>query len=132
MILWYRILYISFPLLVCDFLYILFSKKAWTLWTEDRASEFMDPTLNTSYSADEVSRCFHIGLLCVQGNPEERPTMSTVLLMLISDQMQLPSPTEPPTYGSAITVTDSSINSDVISAHNKSVNDITITLIVPR
>ncbi|KAF3332730.1 cysteine-rich receptor-like protein kinase 10 isoform X2 [Carex littledalei] len=106
-------------------------KEAWELWTRDRASEFMDPTLGNSYSPTEASRCFHIALLCVQGNPEERPTMSKVLLMLISDQMQLPLPVEPPIYARANTA-DSSISTKTGSAYNESVNEVTITLVQPR
>ncbi|XP_078149222.1 cysteine-rich receptor-like protein kinase 44 [Carex rostrata] len=105
---------------------------AWILWTEDRASEFIDPTLSNSCSANEVSRCFHTGLLCVQENPEERPTMSTVLLMLISDQMQLPSPTEPSNYARSNTVLDFLRGRDTASSHNESLNGVTITSIGPR
>ncbi|KAJ4770375.1 S-locus lectin protein kinase family protein [Rhynchospora pubera] len=108
-------------------------QQAWKLWIADRASEFLDPTLSNSYSPSEASRCFHVGLLCVQANPDERPTMSTVLLMLISDQMQMPLPTEPPTYGRANTISDFSISTQTgSSAYNRSVNEVTITLIEPR
>jgi hypothetical protein len=58
--------------------------------------------------------------------------MSTVLLMLNSDQMQLPLPTEPPTYTRANTVSDLSMSTKTDSGCNESVNDVTITLIDPR
>ncbi|XP_078149276.1 cysteine-rich receptor-like protein kinase 44 [Carex rostrata] len=106
-------------------------QQGWELWTRDQASEFMDPTLENSYSPTEASRCFHIALLCVQGNPEERPTMSKVLLMLISDQMQLPLPVEPPIYARSNTA-DFSISTKTGSAYNESVNEVTITLVQPR
>ena len=36
-----------------------------------------------------------VGLLCVQKCPEDRPTMSSVLLMLISEIVVLPPPNQP-------------------------------------
>jgi len=43
----------------------------------------------------EVSRCVHVGLLCVQQYPEDRPTMADVILMLGSEMMILDEPKEP-------------------------------------
>jgi hypothetical protein len=37
-------------------------------------------------------RCVHIGLLCVQELPRERPNISTVVLMLVSEITHLPPP----------------------------------------
>jgi hypothetical protein len=42
----------------------------------------------------EVLRSIHVGLLCVQENPEIRPTMSNVVLMLGNDDV-LPQPKQP-------------------------------------
>ena len=42
----------------------------------------------------EVQRSVHKGLLCVQQCLEDRPSMSSVVLMLSSD-VPLPSPNEP-------------------------------------
>lgn len=43
---------------------------------------------------DEVLRCIHVGLLCVQQRPEDRPNMSSVVLMLGSEG-SLPEPKQP-------------------------------------
>ncbi|KAH0902450.1 hypothetical protein HID58_041953 [Brassica napus] len=45
----------------------------------------------------EVLRAIHIGLLCVQQDPQDRPTMSVVVLMLSSDMLLL-DPKEPGFY----------------------------------
>ena len=45
----------------------------------------------------EVLRCIHVGLLCVQENPMDRPTMSSVVSMLGSENVVLPQP-KPPGY----------------------------------
>lgn len=55
----------------------------------------MDISAGGSYSIDEVLRCIQVGLLCVQEQAEERPTMSTVLLMLSSENTTLPQPKHP-------------------------------------
>ncbi|RDX76113.1 Cysteine-rich receptor-like protein kinase 29, partial [Mucuna pruriens] len=40
---------------------------AWRNWKEGRAIDIVDPTLN-NHSQNEIMRCIHIGLLCVQDN----------------------------------------------------------------
>ncbi|KAJ0017738.1 hypothetical protein Pint_10861 [Pistacia integerrima] len=45
----------------------------------------------------EVMRCIHIGQLCVQEDPEIRPTMSSVVALLASQSIPLPDePRQPP------------------------------------
>ncbi|XAR53739.1 Non-specific serine/threonine protein kinase [Bertholletia excelsa] len=55
---------------------------AWQLWNERKGLELMDPLLANSCCQDEFLRYMHIGLLCVQEDAYDRPTMSSVLLML--------------------------------------------------
>jgi hypothetical protein len=40
-------------------------------------------------------RCIHIGLLCVQENVVDRPTMASVVLMFNSYSITLPIPSQP-------------------------------------
>ena len=47
-----------------------------------------------SYDQSQLIRAIQIGLLCVQPRPEDRPTMSMVVLMLTSD-IELPQPKDP-------------------------------------
>ncbi|KAF9588059.1 hypothetical protein IFM89_007300 [Coptis chinensis] len=68
---------------------------AWKLWREGNALQLIDPTLTHCFSPNEVMRCIHIGLLCVQENLEDRPTMSSVVLMLNSYSLTLESPSAP-------------------------------------
>ncbi|XLR22915.1 hypothetical protein HN51_069165 [Arachis hypogaea] len=68
---------------------------AWQLWNEERKLEFVDPVLLESCVACEVVKCMHIGLLCVQEDPELRPNMSSVVVLLGSEQMALPKPSQP-------------------------------------
>uniref|UniRef100_A0A803Q680 S-locus receptor kinase C-terminal domain-containing protein n=1 Tax=Cannabis sativa TaxID=3483 RepID=A0A803Q680_CANSA len=57
-----------------------------------RTSRFV---VKRSYSASEVMRCIQVGLLCVQERAEDRPTMSTVVLMLSSETATMPQPKNP-------------------------------------
>ncbi|KAL5802691.1 hypothetical protein ACOSQ4_030996 [Xanthoceras sorbifolium] len=63
---------------------------AWILWKEERPMELIDDNLGDSCPQSEVLRCIHVGLLCVQQRPEDRP----VILMLGSES-SLPQPKQP-------------------------------------
>lgn len=53
--------------------------------------------LQERYTTSEVIRCIQVGLLCVQQRPEDRPDMSSVLLMLDGGKI-LPKPKVPGFY----------------------------------
>ncbi|KEH19637.1 S-locus lectin kinase family protein [Medicago truncatula] len=96
---------------------------AWRLWKECIPMEFLDTCLEDgSYIQSEVLRCIHIGLLCVQQYANDRPTMTSVLVMLTSDST-LPQPKEP------IFLTDEFTSEQKISY---STNEVSITMLEPR
>ncbi|KAK2644379.1 hypothetical protein Ddye_019574 [Dipteronia dyeriana] len=68
---------------------------AWKHWREGTPMQLLDSNLTDSYSRNEVMRCIHVGLLCVQEDQAERPTMATVILMLNSYSVTLPLPQQP-------------------------------------
>uniref|UniRef100_A0A0D9VK35 non-specific serine/threonine protein kinase n=1 Tax=Leersia perrieri TaxID=77586 RepID=A0A0D9VK35_9ORYZ len=113
-------------------------QDAWKMWRDDKAAEFMDASLGGDYCKEEAWRCFHVGLLCVQESPELRPTMSNVVLMLISDQMQLPEPAQPPLFAARtapkkVSASEFSLGlrtAETTKTH--SVNDVSISMIEPR
>ncbi|KAJ1291237.1 hypothetical protein BS78_02G301900 [Paspalum vaginatum] len=67
----------------------------WEHWTMGTIVEVMDPSLRGKVPTEQMLKCVHIGLLCVQDNPVDRPKMSTVNIMLSSDTMSLQSPLKP-------------------------------------
>ncbi|KAG6776904.1 hypothetical protein POTOM_016695 [Populus tomentosa] len=67
----------------------------WKHWRDGTPLEVLDPTLTDTYSRNEVIRCIHIGLLCVQEDPAIRPAMATIVLTFNSYSVTLPSPQEP-------------------------------------
>ncbi|KAK6946802.1 Serine-threonine/tyrosine-protein kinase, catalytic domain [Dillenia turbinata] len=71
---------------------------AWNLFNEGKALELLDPSIRSLPSMSEVSRCIQIGLLCVQRHAKDRPTMSSALSMLDSENALLPQPKEPDFY----------------------------------
>jgi hypothetical protein len=94
----------------------------------------MDESLAGSYSRDEAWRCYHVGLLCVQENPELRPTMSNVVIMLISgDRKQMPAP---PLFARLKTVasggSEFSLKMKTDTTRTQSVNEVSISMIEPR
>ncbi|KAK6141244.1 hypothetical protein DH2020_024999 [Rehmannia glutinosa] len=70
-------------------------EQAWLFWKENRDLELMDACYNNSYVESQARRCIQVGLLCVQNVAEDRPVMSSVLLMLSTEQTALPWPKKP-------------------------------------
>ncbi|XP_044451987.1 putative receptor-like protein kinase At4g00960 [Triticum aestivum] len=66
----------------------------WNYWTKGTISQMMDESLN-GYPRSQALRCIHIGLLCVQPDPDDRPQISTVIFMLTRDTMELQPPAQP-------------------------------------
>ncbi|CAI9787895.1 unnamed protein product [Fraxinus pennsylvanica] len=68
----------------------------WKNWHQGTIANIIDPALRTSSgSMRDIMRCIHIGLLCVQENAVDRPTMGSVVLMLSSFSLTLPVPSPP-------------------------------------
>ncbi|KAL2475497.1 G-type lectin S-receptor-like serine/threonine-protein kinase [Abeliophyllum distichum] len=105
---------------------------AWKLWNEDDVVALIDPRiLSTSYRA-EIIRCIHIGLLCVQELPKDRPNISAVLSMLRSEIVELPEPKQTAfaeKWSRSYTGTGSSQQSQKSSC---SLNNVTLTVVDAR
>ena len=101
--------------------------QVWQLWREDRALEIVDSSLE-SYQAEEVVRCIQVGLLCVQEDPEDRPTMAAVVFML-SGEASPPGPKQP----AFVFRSKPCSNGDPsVSKESCSINDLTITKVQAR
>ncbi|MED6204994.1 hypothetical protein PIB30_013990 [Stylosanthes scabra] len=71
---------------------------AWGLWTENRLMDLMDASFSGTCNENQFNKCAHIALLCVQDEPGDRPTMSSVLTMLDSEIATIPIPKQPTFY----------------------------------
>ncbi|PON80496.1 Serine/threonine protein kinase [Parasponia andersonii] len=96
---------------------------AWKLWKIKRPLDLIDETLSETCNASEFLRCVNIGLLCVQEDPSDRPTMSNVVFMFESETAILPSPKQP-----AFVARRSLSSSSGSSSKPFSVNELTNTL----
>lgn len=68
----------------------------WRLWKENKGEQFIDRGLDQYFLIDEPLRWINIALLCVQEDPQDRPTMSTVVFVLEGQwSLNLPTPLEP-------------------------------------
>ncbi|KAL6201073.1 hypothetical protein ACLB2K_024788 [Fragaria x ananassa] len=99
--------------------------EIWDMWREGQALGIVDPSLSL-YPAHEVSRCIHIGLLCVQESTTDRPTMSEVVYML-GKEAPLTSHKKP-----AFILQSSNPNSEEASIRGPSINNVTITMLEAR
>ncbi|XP_058090932.1 G-type lectin S-receptor-like serine/threonine-protein kinase At4g03230 [Magnolia sinica] len=67
-------------------------EHAWGLWKENNGLALMDPSLRETCNTSEVLKCIHVGLLCVQENVTDRPTMASVVATFVSETASLPTP----------------------------------------
>ncbi|XP_073284817.1 G-type lectin S-receptor-like serine/threonine-protein kinase At4g27290 isoform X1 [Primulina huaijiensis] len=101
---------------------------AWTLYKEGRSQELVDPCLAEPFYISEMLRIIHVGLLCVQKRPEDRPSMFTVVFML-SNEVVLPDAKQPGFFTEReVTIAQSSTSTNTAN----SANEITITMIEAR
>ncbi|XP_021729913.1 cysteine-rich receptor-like protein kinase 10 [Chenopodium quinoa] len=109
---------------------------AWKQWNDGAPLEFVDPSIRDSCSVNEVLRCIHLGLLCVQESVDDRPTMATVVLMLDSYSVTLPVPQNPGFFIKDRTGSNfgNSVWSDQSTSKSMpwSVNDVSISEMEPR
>ncbi|CAA0393588.1 Protein kinase domain [Arabidopsis thaliana x Arabidopsis arenosa] len=111
----------------------------WKLWVENSPLELVDEAMRGNFQTNEVIRCIHIALLCVQEDSSERPSMDDILVMMNSFTVTLPIPKrsgfllrtmkdsrDPRSGGSA---SDHSATSKSLPL---SVDDSSITIVYPR
>ncbi|RWR88280.1 Cysteine-rich receptor-like protein kinase 25 [Cinnamomum micranthum f. kanehirae] len=105
----------------------------WKLWQEGHALELMDSSLGDKCSRSETLRIIYIGLLCVQEDASDRPTMSTVVLMLSSNSTTLYMPKQPAfVWGKSPVVVAISSNTSTIEYPISPSYDISLSEFQPR
>ncbi|KAK9089556.1 hypothetical protein Scep_028638 [Stephania cephalantha] len=99
-------------------------QHAWELWIDGRVLESVDLTMGNSFPEQEVVSFIQVGILCVQENAKDRPTMYNVIFML-GNERPIPSPKQP------AFVLISNHNSANASA-SPSINEMSITIVEGR
>ncbi|KAL6657914.1 hypothetical protein ACP70R_005694 [Stipagrostis hirtigluma subsp. patula] len=112
----------------------------WDHWTKGTISQMLPQSLDGS-GRSQALRCIHVGLLCVQPDPDDRPDISAVVFMLTRDSMELQPPAQPAYFfgreprsasrsdGQGSYVYD---RSGLMLERDISVNEITLTELYPR
>lgn len=91
------------------FKHVTFS-QAWKNWHEGTTTNLIDPALGaSSTSLQDIVRCLHIGLLCVQESAADRPTMAMLVVMLSNFSLNLPTPSQPAFFMSSPDISSSTI-----------------------
>ena len=73
----------------------MFEFQAWKMWSEGNGLCFVEESIASRETEEEMVRCIQIGLLCVQDYPKDRPSIEIVLSMLSCDIVELPVPKQP-------------------------------------
>jgi len=109
--------------------------QAWKLWRKGSQLELVDPTISENCETEEVIRCIHIALLCVQQSPTDRPSLSTINMMLTSNSYVLPYPQQPGFFfpNKSNKERDGLESSQYTNRSiSQTINDVTITDLEPR
>ncbi|KAG5516586.1 hypothetical protein RHGRI_037340 [Rhododendron griersonianum] len=104
--------------------------QAWKFWNDGAPLHLMDPMQKGPYSKDEVIKCIHIALLCVQDDPRARPSMATVVAMLDGYFSTLSLPQQPAFHGWSRTGLE--LDRSRSNPFEWSVNEVSISELEPR
>ncbi|CAI9787894.1 unnamed protein product [Fraxinus pennsylvanica] len=105
----------------------------WKNWHQGMVANIIDPALRTSSgSMRDIARCIHIGLLCVQENAADRPTMGSVVLMLSSFSLTLRVPSQPAFFMSGSFRPDNSSKDQSDNTTHLSTNEASMSELYPR
>nr|AGT17379.1 hypothetical protein SHCRBa_240_C21_F_200 [Saccharum hybrid cultivar R570] len=108
----------------------------WRHWSRGSVQPLLEGCPDEGLRAQEMLRCIHVGLLCVQEDPHIRPTMASVVVMLNSRSITLPAPAAPayavPGQGITVRGVASQGLIDVAASGDNSINDASISDLEPR
>jgi hypothetical protein len=91
---------------------------------DGKAMDVVDPSLGKEYPTHEVLRCIQIGLLCVQEQATDRPTMLEIVFMLGNEAI-VPSPNKPAFINRTLNF---GLDSSCSKGPPASLNELTITM----
>ncbi|GLU23206.1 hypothetical protein SLE2022_392300 [Rubroshorea leprosula] len=108
---------------------------AWRNWRDGTALNVVDPNLREGSTAQMI-RCIHVGLLCVQENQLQRPTMGSIIVMLANNSIALPTPSHPAYLLQSTTQSEMSSSNESQQPNNRlalaSINGFSISELHPR
>ncbi|KAH9624096.1 hypothetical protein KSS87_018310 [Heliosperma pusillum] len=105
--------------------------RAWRLWNEDEPLKLIDTVLEDNFEQEQVLKCIHLGLLCIQENAVDRPRMTFIVASLNGQAIRLPTPKAPHFFGCAVD-DDARDTQDGNAALHEYTGDETITDVYSR
>ncbi|WCJ41586.1 cysteine-rich RLK (RECEPTOR-like protein kinase) 30 [Euphorbia peplus] len=106
---------------------------AWRNWKEGTPLKVIDEMLLSNGSRQEMIRCIHIALLCVQEDLGRRPSIASIVLMLSSHSVSLPLPSKPAYLMTAVGLDgQSSLDLELMVNDIPSVNEISVSDVSAR
>ncbi|CDP11357.1 unnamed protein product [Coffea canephora] len=109
----------------------------WKHWRRGEPLALLDSSIGDSFAENEVIQCIQLGLLCVEEYVSKRPTVASVVNMLNSSSVTLPTPRRPAVF--RFHETESMVEEVEVEQSNterisipSSVNEATITEPYPR
>ncbi|OEL30082.1 Cysteine-rich receptor-like protein kinase 25 [Dichanthelium oligosanthes] len=103
----------------------------WRHWNCGSVQPLLEGCPAEGCRPQEILRCIHVALLCVQEDPQLRPSMASVIVMLNSRSITLPAPAAP-----AFAVPGRAFTGDAqgawVSPREHSVNDVSLSDLYPR
>ncbi|KAK9092232.1 hypothetical protein Syun_027143 [Stephania yunnanensis] len=102
--------------------------KAWELWKDGKPLELVDPSMGTSFPEQEIMKFIQVGILSVQEDANDRPTMSSIISML-GNEATMPSPKQP---GFVLISNVKYQNLSTIRTGSCSVNEMSTTVVEGR
>ncbi|CAO1948025.1 unnamed protein product [Urochloa humidicola] len=107
----------------------------WRHWSRGSVQPLLEGCPGEGRRPQEILRCIHVGLLCVQEDPQLRPGMASVVVMLNSRSITLPAPAAPAfaVTGNAQGAVRSDDREDpLVRSRGHSVNDVSVSAVEPR
>ncbi|XP_013598684.1 PREDICTED: cysteine-rich receptor-like protein kinase 19 [Brassica oleracea var. oleracea] len=104
----------------------------WRLWSNGSPLELMDASFQDNYQTEEVTKCIHIALLCVQEEAEDRPTMSDIVQMLTTSSIPLIVPQPPGFFFRSKHEQVGGVDPSMDTFATGSVDEASITQVAPR
>ncbi|KAH9660256.1 Receptor-like serine/threonine-protein kinase [Citrus sinensis] len=104
---------------------------AYELWKDGKGMELMDPSLDDTHSSWKLLTCLQVALLCVQENPNDRPSILEISSMLENENTaDIMTPKKPPSFSNK--AFEDEQNKTTIGLQICSSNDVTISQVVGR
>ncbi|KAF7051040.1 hypothetical protein CFC21_059327 [Triticum aestivum] len=100
---------------------------AWNLWKVGKTKDLVDSNIVESCVHHDALLCVQMGLLCVQDNPNDRPTMSSIMFILENISATLPIPNQPVYFAHAKNEVE-----HVTGDTQNSKNNLTLTILEGR